>query len=499
MEAIKEHLCEIKKLVKYLNAASMSSQMWKQWNTTLNSPPMRCMGKIIILIRLMADQFREYFGSQSNQMADLSRILAKCTGQIKRLYLKEPWGQSEMRNRGVVDPSFIVAVSAIFSELEGVIKDYLRLAYMKAEYGKTQKSDHYNVPSDRRDNLADSAGKTPYNKLKLRESCPTIELGRVTAKLRNFEVKRELEQLDHKLMILKEHTLTRRALLVQHAAEIRFKNQQDLVLKLSSGLSEEKLKLQAALKENSRLMEIQQTCYQNLLTPPQPPQMQECHKFRLAEDSQSVQSTQTENNSHLSPDIAASAQPNKYESTNTTTRETQHGAIQCQVESDPELSKSFYQKQKAAVNESGNTSTKNSTTTGSCLCRIKKPNVVEPHPGTTFGQRRHKLLRWCQEKTKPYGIPMYEFSTSWQSGHALCAIIHSYRPNLIDTKYIKCKNRRETLEYGVMVAQSLGVRSNIDFVSLCLQKIPENIMVFQFVAELYNCLEDSANFRRSSR
>ncbi|XP_033245902.1 EH domain-binding protein 1 isoform X2 [Drosophila miranda] len=470
MEAIKDNLCEIKKLVKYLNAASMSSKMWKQWNTTPNdSPPMRCMG----------------------------------TGQIKRLYLKVPWGQSEMRNRGVVDPSFIVAVSAIFSELEGVIKDYLMLAYMKAEYGKTQKSDHYNVPSDSRDNLADSAEKTPYHKLnsdklKLRESCPTIELGRVTAKLRNFKLKRELEQLDHKLMILKEHTLTRKALLIQHAAEIRFKNQQDLVLKLSSGLSEEKLKLQAALKENSRLMEIQQTCYQNYLTSPQPPQMQECHKFRLAEDSQSVQSTQTENNSHLSPDIAASAQPNKYESTNTTTRETQHGAIQCQVEFDPELSKSSYQKQKAAVNESGNTSTKNSTTTGSCPCRIKKPTVVEPHPGTTFGQRRHKLLRWCQEKTKPYGIPMYEFSISWQSGHALCAIIHSYRPNLIDIKYIKCKNRLETLEYGVMVAQSLGVRSNIDFVSLCLQKIPENIMVFHFVAELYNCLEESANFRRSS-
>ncbi|XP_034664821.1 cytospin-A [Drosophila subobscura] len=228
-------------------------------------------------------------------------------------------------------------------------------------------------------------------------------------------MERELEQIDHKLMLLKEHTLTRKAILFQHAAEMKFQKQQDLLLELSSDLSEEKLKLQAALKENSRLVEKQQ----------------------------------------------------------------RSGQSSCE-------------KKKAPLKAICNVSPKSCTATESRSSLINKPSVEENYPGTTFGQRRQKLLRWCQEKTKPYGLPMYEFSTSWQSGHALCAIIHSCRPELIDNKYLKCMNRQETLEYGVMVARSLGVRSHIDFVSLCLQKIPQNMKVFQFLTELYNCLEHNS-------
>ncbi|XP_022217904.2 smoothelin-like protein 2 isoform X2 [Drosophila obscura] len=401
MEAMEEHLCEIKELVNHLQAASMPSEMCLERNSTLNdSPPMLCMGKLIILIRLMADRFRERC-HHCNQVVDISRILAKCTGQIKRLYLTLPCGQLEMQLNKVVKPSFILALSAIFSELEGVVKDHFMSAPIEPKYGEKQKADENNEHSAVRDNLAGTAKKPAFHKLNsdelnLWKPCPTNELGRVTAKLRNFEVKMELEQ---------------------HAAEMKFKKQQNLVLELSSGLSEEKLKLQAALKENSRLLEIQQKC----------------------------------------------------------------GQPSCQ-------------KQKAAVNKMGNAPPKNLTGTESRPSLINKPTVEEGYSGTTFGQRRQKLLRWCQEKTKPYGLPMYEFSTSWQSGHALCAIIHSYRPKLIDTKYLKFKNRQETLEYGVMVAQSLGARNNNDFVSLCLQKLPENRKVFKFVAELYNCLESLPRF-----
>ncbi|XP_050744763.1 cytospin-A isoform X2 [Drosophila biarmipes] len=114
---------------------------------------------------------------------------------------------------------------------------------------------------------------------------------------------------------------------------------------------------------------------------------------------------------------------------------------------------------------------------------------VPKYLGKTFGDRRLSLLRWCQQKVKPYGLPMYEFSASWTSGRALCAIIHSYHPDKIESAYLLKKNPKETLTYGVSVAQSLGVSSSIDLIGECLQKRPNFEKVLDFVEDLQGCLD----------
>ncbi|XP_017085140.2 smoothelin-like protein 1 isoform X1 [Drosophila eugracilis] len=100
----------------------------------------------------------------------------------------------------------------------------------------------------------------------------------------------------------------------------------------------------------------------------------------------------------------------------------------------------------------------------------KTSSIVSNAPqylGKTFGNRRLDLLRWCKLRVMPYGIPMYEFSASWRSGRALCAIIHSYRPHLIDNKYLQKKGSKETLTYGFGVAQSLGIPGSTDLIAEC--------------------------------
>ncbi|KAJ7344475.1 hypothetical protein JRQ81_000425 [Phrynocephalus forsythii] len=47
--------------------------------------------------------------------------------------------------------------------------------------------------------------------------------------------------------------------------------------------------------------------------------------------------------------------------------------------------------------------------------------------------RPNKLLTWCQKQTEGYrNISVTDLTSSWKSGLALCAIIHHFRPDLID-------------------------------------------------------------------
>ncbi|XP_030917049.1 F-actin-monooxygenase MICAL2 isoform X7 [Geospiza fortis] len=47
--------------------------------------------------------------------------------------------------------------------------------------------------------------------------------------------------------------------------------------------------------------------------------------------------------------------------------------------------------------------------------------------------RPNKLLTWCQKQTEGYrNVHVTDLTSSWRSGLALCAIIHRFRPDLID-------------------------------------------------------------------
>ncbi|KAH8411052.1 hypothetical protein KR222_010662 [Zaprionus bogoriensis] len=126
------------------------------------------------------------------------------------------------------------------------------------------------------------------------------------------------------------------------------------------------------------------------------------------------------------------------------------------------------------------------------LPRSKQSLVIDPivQLGRTRGQQRSELLVKCQSIMRIYGIPMYEFCESWTDGHAFCALMHYYQPQLVDTNYIKCKDPALTLQYVAELTKSLGVKFEGNLLRLHQMKRPSFLNICNFVQRLVARLQE---------
>ncbi|KAM4571084.1 F-actin-monooxygenase mical1 isoform 2-T3 [Fundulus diaphanus] len=71
----------------------------------------------------------------------------------------------------------------------------------------------------------------------------------------------------------------------------------------------------------------------------------------------------------------------------------------------------------------------------------------------------HELLKWCQNNTKGYkNVNVKDFTQSWKSGLALCALIHHFRPHLIDMSSLDESNSVHNYQLAFSVVQKeLGI------------------------------------------
>ncbi|MEQ2199346.1 hypothetical protein XENOCAPTIV_016242 [Xenoophorus captivus] len=94
---------------------------------------------------------------------------------------------------------------------------------------------------------------------------------------------------------------------------------------------------------------------------------------------------------------------------------------------------------------------------GSSLTIQLKDNRVHMRQDSMSGF--NELLRWCQNNTKGYrNVNIKDFSQSWKSGVALCALIHHFRPHLIDMSSLDESNSVHNYKLVFSVVQNeLGI------------------------------------------
>ncbi|XP_032409595.1 EH domain-binding protein 1 isoform X6 [Xiphophorus hellerii] len=117
------------------------------------------------------------------------------------------------------------------------------------------------------------------------------------------------------------------------------------------------------------------------------------------------------------------------------------------------------------------------------------------------------LLAWCREVTKNYrGVKITNFTTSWRNGLAFCAILHHFRPDVIDYKALNPQDIKENNKKAYDGFASLGISRLLEPSDMVLLAIPDKLTVMtylyqiraHFSGEELNVVQIEANSSRST-
>ncbi|KAI5623875.1 protein-methionine sulfoxide oxidase mical3a isoform X4 [Silurus asotus] len=129
--------------------------------------------------------------------------------------------------------------------------------------------------------------------------------------------------------------------------------------------------------------------------------------------------------------------------------------------------------------------------------RIDMENVVNSStPKLTRNEsvaRSSKLLNWCQRQTDGYrGVSVTDLTMSWKSGLALCALIHRYRPDLIDFDSLDEKDMEKNNQFSFDVAEKeFGISPIMTGKEMSAVVEPDKLSMVMYLSQFYEMFKDT--------
>ncbi|XP_073195642.1 EH domain-binding protein 1 isoform X6 [Lepidochelys kempii] len=119
------------------------------------------------------------------------------------------------------------------------------------------------------------------------------------------------------------------------------------------------------------------------------------------------------------------------------------------------------------------------------LSSSPKPSPV---PSPVLGRKPNasqSLLVWCKEVTKNYrGVKITNFTTSWRNGLSFCAILHNFRPDLIDYKSLNPQDIKENNKKAYDGFASIGISRLLEPSDMVLLAIPDKLTVMTYLYQI---------------
>uniref|UniRef100_A0A1A8NDU9 F-actin monooxygenase n=1 Tax=Nothobranchius rachovii TaxID=451742 RepID=A0A1A8NDU9_9TELE len=136
--------------------------------------------------------------------------------------------------------------------------------------------------------------------------------------------------------------------------------------------------------------------------------------------------------------------------------------------------------------------------TGECReMRIDVENVISlSTPKLTRNEsvaRSSKLLNWCQRQTEGYrNVNVTDLTMSWKSGLALCALIHRYRPDLIDFDSLDEQDHARNNQLAFDVAEKeFGISPCMTGKEMSSVVEPDKLSMVMYLSQFYEMFKDT--------
>ncbi|XP_075283438.1 smoothelin-like protein 1 [Opisthocomus hoazin] len=100
------------------------------------------------------------------------------------------------------------------------------------------------------------------------------------------------------------------------------------------------------------------------------------------------------------------------------------------------------------------------------------------------------LLEWCRSRTRGYQhVDVQNFSGSWGSGLAFCALLHSFFPDAFDYGSLEPGARRHNFALAFATAEArVGCAPLLEVEDMVRLSVPDAKCVYTYLQELYRCL-----------
>jgi len=128
------------------------------------------------------------------------------------------------------------------------------------------------------------------------------------------------------------------------------------------------------------------------------------------------------------------------------------------------------------------------------LPEISPPVITDQRPKRSTLTRKasslgdNKLLNWCKNSTAFYAddVTIDDMTSSWRNGLAICAIIASFRPNLIDMKSLKADDVATNNQLAFDVAEKhLGISPVKTGREIKEEDLVDPLFIYSYVSQFY--------------